>query len=1214
MKGKRRRGTTRVRIRALLRAGCASASLLLGAGWLGPLTASAQLTNQGLIVRDGSLGQLRNEPVPPGSDALGPANYLIRSDFGQRVGSTLFHSFSQFGIGEGEIAGFEFDPSLLSYIVRVTGDDVSSIAGRLRLGTPFGAQSSLFLMNPNGFVFSDSASLDMGGSTLSIGAATALTFEDGSRFEADDSMPAPLVEVAPLADFGFISSASGGVLVDGASLTPGHELHVTGENITIERDSRLFFRPRLNQLKVGRLSLRASDEIRIDGLRTHVGRTPTISRQTPQRVELITLDARRISLSEGATINASGINPFLGESTAPGRIELAATESVSIRGPEDGRGTTVVRSLALDGDTQPRDEVGAIDITAPVVEIQGPAVVSTSTGSPGTGGGVAIKADRFRMRDGAEVKSDSITFATAAAGNIEIQANLLEVESGSLISSSSTTPGDGGSILLLGDSIRISEAEVRTAATSSDGGNIEIFSTNGTNLAAAQLSTAVEGGSGGNVLIDGGRALVARDGTSILARTESPDERGGRIDLAARAVAIEGGVVLDASSPGGPELQGTVRIDTPELLPDPSIERLAPPNVLGRRLRRHACDPDVEASSLAVDPLRPEAPPGPGKDQVNGEHPDDPDRASIAAWDEALSLLQRASSAIDAGDFEQAEHDQSRALEIARAIRPEQRTQLLISAAYDSLSRARVEGPGRKQALQLAWMMFEEARRVADSRGDRRSLARIAGFLAELYAIEGRWDETEALLERAWEASQSLPEDVLTYRWHWIAARAAWRRADLDRARSEYESAISSASAFRSAISRASETATLPVGVDPDDFRLIQRELIELLVWEAEGRPPARRGEAWKEVRTRIDELRMTEIREYYRDPCLGIDAEGEDRVGAHAAAPRTAALHVVVLPDRIELFLSRGDRIDRATTDVTMDAVDAVVDRFTSALQKPFTPQYRSSARTLYDWLLAPFEDVLAHEGIETLIFSATGRLGSIPFGALLGENGFLIERFSVVASTGNTLSTDPPRITARPAIVAAGVATPEQTASMALPGVSKELAAIRSLTGATVLLDEDFEIKRLAETITREAPSIVHIASHGRVGQGSEDGFVEAWEGELGFEELSRMIHRRTRSKDPVDLLVLSACETATDLGLTDFGLAGVALRAGARGVVGTLWPVGDEATRRLMTEFYERLAEGSASKATALREAQRALLSNADFAHPYHWSGFVIVNDWR
>ncbi|MHA7838742.1 MAG: CHAT domain-containing protein, partial [bacterium] len=512
------------------------------------------------------------------------------------------------------------------------------------------------------------------------------------------------------------------------------------------------------------------------------------------------------------------------------------------------------------------------------------------------------------------------------------------------------------------------------------------------------------------------------------------------------------------------------------------------------------------------------------------------------------------------------------------------------------------------------WMILEQARLLADAREDQQSLALVAGLFADLYSIEGRWKEVEALLERGWAAAQSNPNGVLTYRLHWIAARAAWRHGDLTRAKKEYGRALSMVATIRSLVVARRNDIVLPPGVDPDESRLIQRELIELLVWEAEGLPLASRSEAWRQVRDRIDQLRITEIREYYRDPCLGIAEREEARVGTHEVEPRTAALHLVVLSDRIELLLSRGNRIDRATTHVPMRSVNENVERFTSALQKPFTSQYRAPGRTLYEWLIAPHEETLAREEIETLVFSATGSLGGLPFGALVSDGGFLIEQFAIVASTGASLSSSLPRTTGRSTVVAAGVVGSDEADSPILPGVARELEAIRTLTDATVLIDQDFRVEKFAEIIAREAPSIVHIASHGRLGRGAEASYIETWQGELGFDELSRIIRQRTRSRDPIDLLVLSACDTATDPSLTDFGLAGVALRSGARGVVGTLWPVDDDATRRLMTGFYRMLREASTSKAIAMREAQISLLSDPDFRHPYHWSGFVFVNDWR
>ncbi len=77
------------------------------------------------------------------------------------------------------------------------------------------------------------------------------------------------------------------------------------------------------------------------------------------------------------------------------------------------------------------------------------------------------------------------------------------------------------------------------------------------------------------------------------------------------------------------------------------------------------------------------------------------------------------------------------------------------------------------------------------------------------------------------------------------------------------------------------------------------------------------------------------------------------------------------------------------------------------------------------------------------------------------------------------------------------------------------------------------------------------------------------------------------------PLELLFLSACETAAGDQRAALGLAGVALRAGARSVVGSLWPISDVATSDLVARFYDGLKDPSVSRAVALQRAQQALL---------------------
>ena len=93
-----------------------------------------------------------------------------------------------------------------------------------------------------------------------------------------------------------------------------------------------------------------------------------------------------------------------------------------------------------------------------------------------------------------------------------------------------------------------------------------------------------------------------------------------------------------------------------------------------------------------------------------------------------------------------------------------------------------------------------------------------------------------------------------------------------------------------------------------------------------------------------------------------------------------------------------------------------------------------------------------------------------------------------------------------------------------------------------------------------------------------------------------------------------MMSACQTAKGDDRASLGLAGFALRSGARSTIATLWSVNDQSTAQLMTHLYQSLSDRDPlPKAEALRQAQRSLLHNSHTSHPYFWAGFVLVGHW-
>src|SRR5439155_1849068 len=102
------------------------------------------------------------------------------------------------------------------------------------------------------------------------------------------------------------------------------------------------------------------------------------------------------------------------------------------------------------------------------------------------------------------------------------------------------------------------------------------------------------------------------------------------------------------------------------------------------------------------------------------------------------------------------------------------------------------------------------------------------------------------------------------------------------------------------------------------------------------------------------------------------------------------------------------------------------------------------------------------------------------------------------------------------------------------------------------------------------------------------------------------------------PVDLVVLSACQTAIGKEIKGEGLVGLTrgfMYAGAERVVASLWQVDDVATAELMSLFYQGVLKKNLPPATALRAAQVQMWKQKRWQEdPYFWGAFQLQGEWR
>ena len=389
----------------------------------------------------------------------------------------------------------------------------------------------------------------------------------------------------------------------------------------------------------------------------------------------------------------------------------------------------------------------------------------------------------------------------------------------------------------------------------------------------------------------------------------------------------------------------------------------------------------------------------------------------------------------------------------------------------------------------------------------------------------------------------------------------------------------------------------------------VYQELVDVLLQRAARYGDADEGAALLlEARATVEQFKAAELRDYFRDECVTELEAKTTRL--EAVSPYAAVIYPIVLPDRLELLVSLPTGLKRFSVAVPKTTLSAAVRRFRDAVETRDTEaRVRVAGRTLYDWLIEPFASELGD--VDTLVFVPGGLLRTVPLAALFDGDDYLVQRYRVVVTPGLSLTAPQPFQGGGGKVVLAGLSAAVQSFP-ALPAVEQELVQVQQLFGGRVLLNEAFTAAQLKQSLN-EPVSIVHIASHAQFTGNAESSFLLTYDGRLSMADLEEYLSVTRFRAEPLELLVLSACQTAAGDERAALGLAGIGIKAGARSAVGSLWAITDIAASELVTEFYRQLKDPAASKAQALQGAQQRLLNSKRYAHPYYWSPYLLVNNW-
>jgi len=528
---------------------------------------------------------------------------------------------------------------------------------------------------------------------------------------------------------------------------------------------------------------------------------------------------------------------------------------------------------------------------------------------------------------------------------------------------------------------------------------------------------------------------------------------------------------------------------------------------------------------------------------------------------------------------------------------------------YDGLSRKQPDAA--KELMLAAVKTYNQALSLTRNLGDQRTASYVYGNLARLYATSGQYRSALELNRQAVFAAQASRAPEALYRWNWQNGQLLARQGRLAAAISAYRLAIGELQSIRDEFSAAYVAVPCATSSYRATAKKISSEFVDLLLKEASRQPENAAAEALlAEARDALEILKVYELREYFQDDCL--DASREPRKKIDLISEKTAIIYPVLLPDRVELLVSFSGKLKRYALPVGVEELSREALIFRKTLMQRTSWKFLPHAQKLYDWLIRPLEKDLRKTTVETLVFVPDGSLRSIPMAALHDGNKFLIERYPL-AVTPSLMLTDPrPVRTAGARLLALGITEPVQ-GFPGLPYVADELEEVRKVYPGETLLNNRFSGSSLAEALKQEPYSIVHIASHGHFGNDLGNTFLLAFDQKLTMDRISRDIGLYRFREEPLDLITLSACETAVGDDRAALGLAGVAVRAGARSALATLWQVNDPVTCELVAEFYQQLNTPGSSRARALQLAQLKLLRQSRFEHPCYWAPFLLINNW-
>ena len=519
----------------------------------------------------------------------------------------------------------------------------------------------------------------------------------------------------------------------------------------------------------------------------------------------------------------------------------------------------------------------------------------------------------------------------------------------------------------------------------------------------------------------------------------------------------------------------------------------------------------------------------------------------------------------------------------------------------------------RQEVIRSTYQAFMDAAQIAKHKQNNYLTSIAYGYLGQLYEQEHRLNLALSFTRQAIFFARQGNNPHILYRWYWQQGRIFKAQAQLEPAIAAYRLA---------SVTLKSIQPVLEIGyrVLPGTFDEVVKPvyygLADLLLQKATKTQDAGAQQyLLKEVVATVELVKVAELQDYFQDDCilaLQSKATELDQISSH-----TAILYPIPLQDRLVIIISMLGKFHQAVVQVSAEQVNQFTGNLRVGLQTRPNNRFLYYAQQLYDWLIRPIETLLTAQQIDTLVVVPDGKLRLIPFSTLHDGKHFLIEKYAMGLTPGLTLIDPKPIRWDNNKILLVGLSDAVQEYPP-LPNVLKELQTIQDITQGIAnskrLLNTQYSIENLRNHLKATEYSVIHLATHGEFNTDPEQTYLLTYQEKMTINELQEVIGLGQFREKPLELLTLSACKTAVGDDRAALGLAGVAIKAGARSALATLWFIDDEATSIAVTEFYRQLVQHPGiSKAKALQNVQKKLIAQVRYWHPSYWAPFLLIGNW-